>query len=299
MNGVNKTIRMLAIISMLANVPDITAETTRPERTNDAKVVFMANGETHNQDYAEGEMYVAPEATTKIGDSTLQYKGMFREAADSDGGQTGLQTITHTVSASNDDWDLTLGRKGMRSFGGTTTTVGFDNYMAGKGFTRNFTGTFATYKPWGITAGVASTDTTMSPSHWDMLVGSWSHRFDDCVGVQTHLAATEDHVEKAGLAVEWKTNDRLSLLMDCVYGRSSSSALIAADFQASKDIMLFAGAEATMPKDDDATGKIVAGVEGNLGHGCKAVGAVEQGVGPDSDTKVVLGFKFKNTKDLL
>lgn len=294
-----KILELLVIISTLWHLNVAEAQVpAEMERSAHASITLRTTGETHNEDYAEGDVMLMPSASAQMGKAKLNYDGVFRKTANTDGEVGDLQTFVHKMGIANDEWALTLGRNSLREFGGTTTTVGFDNYMSGKGLSRTFTGAFVGHQPSHLTLGIVSSDTEIGPSHWDMLMGSWSHRFDDRFGIQIHGAATQDHLEKAGLAVEWKPTDRVSLLADAVYGRDGTSAMVAGNYNLLERIKLFAGAEVTAPSDSTATGKVVAGAEGDLGHGFKAVGAVQQDISSDGQTTAVLGFKFLGTRRL-
>ena len=295
-----KLIRTLAIVGTLCNMPFAQAGTPADadQRPTRGSITLRTTGETHNEDYAEGDVMVTPKLTTEVGDTELKYTGNFRKATNTDGETTELQTITHKVSADNGTWGLTLGRSSIREFGDASTTVGFDNYMAGKGMTRTFTGAIADYHPLDLTLGIVSSDTTMSPAHWDMLLTSWHHHFAGGWGVQFNIASTKGHVEKAGLALEWHPTDDIRVLADTVYTRSQTSGMLLANLQLAEKIKLFGGAEITVPEHGEKTGKLLAGLEGDLGHGFTATTAVQHDFAEHDDTKLVFGFKFKGDRDL-
>ncbi|MBQ4471998.1 MAG: hypothetical protein II942_01970 [Alphaproteobacteria bacterium] len=292
-------IRMLAIAGAIFNL-SITqghAEEQVPQKAH-ATISVNANGEAHNADYAEAEVLVTPKATAQIRDAVATYTGTFRKLTKSDGTTDDWQTYAHKVSVADDTWNLTFGRHSLRKFGGTTTATGFDNAIAGT-LGRTFTGGFVGYKPYDLTIGLAATDGVIDPGHWNMLLASWSHRFDDVLGVHVFTGITKDHVEKAGLAIEYKPTDNFQVLLDGVYGKSKSVGLLAANYKLSDDVKLFAGSEVTIPDKGRTTGSLIGGVEGHLGHGIKLVGAVQQDLGHEHETKAVFGFKFNGGRDLL
>jgi len=298
-----KMLITLAAIALLFSVTMTSASSLQEAemRAAHASLSLRTAAEVHNFDHVEGDAIVSPSASTEIGDTKLSYAGTFRKTADSEGNRSDLQTFVHKAGIETEDWRFEAGRTSLREFGGVKTVDSFDNDMSAKGMSRNFTGVFASHRPSHLTLAVGSSDGTMSPSHWDMLTGSWHHRFGDKVGVQIHGSATKDHLEKAGLAVEVRPTDRLSLLADGVYTRNSTAAMLLANMKASDRVKLFAGAEITAPCDSTATGKVIAGVEGNLGHGFHAVGAVNQdfsfGHGGE-ETTAILGLRFNTDRTL-
>ena len=296
----NKLLRTLAIMASLFYGEIIIGETEiRPDHTTTAAMVVDSRGEAHNEDYAEADMLLTPKASTQIGEAKVDYSGTFRKVTNTDGETGDLQTITHKVNVDSDELKLKLGRDNLRKFGDTTTTVGFDNFLCGKGFNRNFTGAFLEHKPSELTLGAVSKDTEMSPGHWDMLLANWNHRFETGVGTQLHLVVTREMLERAGIAVEYRPSDKTILLLDTVYKRPETSVLLAGNFKASEDTKFFAAAELTDSHNARATGKIIAGVEKNLGHGLKATGAIEQDVLSENTTTAIIGLKFNGSMDLL
>lgn len=295
-----KLIKTLAIIGTLCNMSFAEAETPIDADQHPVRgsITLKTTGETYNTDYAEGDVMATPKVTTQVGDNEIKYTGTFRKATNTDGETTDLQTIAHNVTIDNGIWDWTFGRTSLREFGGTTATVGFDNYMAGKGMTRTFTGAFVGYQPLDVVFGIGSSDTTLSPSHWDMLMASWHHHFENGWGIQANIAATEDHVEKAGLAVEYKPTDDISLLADGVYGKTETSGMLLANLQLWDKAKLFAGGEVTAPDEGKTTGKLICGVETQFGHGLIGTAAVQHDFADNDKTKVVLGVKLKGVKDL-
>ena len=296
-----KLARTLAILGTLINVSVAVAQPQKTEQNTQASIALRSTGETHNADYAEGDVILAPKVSTQIGPAQVNYTGIFRRTANTDGETSDLQTFVNKVGVANDTWNLQLGRCSFRQFGDVSTTDNFDNDMSAKGMGRSFTGAFVGYLPVNLTLGVCSSDGEMKWDHGDMLMTSWSHCFDEHLGFQLHGAVTEDHLEKAGLAVEYKPTDSVSLLADAVYSRSGTSTMLLGNFQASENVKLFAGAEVTDSRDDGTSGKAVVGLEGKLGHGFNAVGAVQQSFSSDSsdnNTTVVLGLRFNASRSL-
>ena len=295
-----KLIRMLAITGAMFNMSFAHAQ---PENQTPAKhhaeITVKTTGESHNDDYAEADVILTPKATVQLGDAVATYTGTFRKLTNTDGKTGDWQTWGHKVNLADDTWDLTFGRTSFRKFTGTTTSVGLDNDATGKGLSRTFTGGFVGYKPYDLTLGVAATDGVIDPAHWDMLLGTWSHRFDDVLGVQVMAGITEDHLEKAGLAIEYKPTDNFSVLLDGVYGRAKSVGMLSANLKLSDDVKLFAGSEVVIPDKGHTTGALIGGIEGNLSHGLSVIGAVQQDLNHEHETKAVLGFKLNATRDLL
>lgn len=296
----NKLMRLLAIMGALTCGKIVIAETEgKTNHVPHASITMDARTEAQNDDYAEADVLLTPKVIEKVGDTEVKYSGTFRKLTNTDGETKDLQTITHNVKVNNGAWNLALGRTGFRTFGDTTATVDFDNAMAGKGLTRIFTGAFVGYEPTGLTVGIASSDTEMSLRHWDMLMASWSHHFSDSLGFQVHAAATEDAVEKAGLALECKPTDNIRLLADSVYSKTGTTVMLGANVGLTEKLKLFAAAEITKPEEGETMSRVLTGVEGNLGNGFKAIGAVEQGISSDGSTKAIFGLKFNGSRDLL
>lgn len=294
----------LAIFSAMWGMHTAAVQSAHAEDASAAKahatLAARATAEAHNTDYVECDGMLMPKAVADIGGVDLKYSGVFRRTANSDGERSKLQTFVNKVGVESDNWDFEVGRSNLRQFANETSTVGFDNYTSAK-LSRTFTGAFATHKPSNVTLGLCASDTAFGPSHVDEVLGSWSHRFGDQLGAQIHLAATLDCLEKAGLAVEWSPTDRASLLADAVYSKTGTSGMLLGNYQASDRVKLFAGGEVTAPCDSGATGKFVAGLEGDLGHGVKAIGAVQHDCsfhhGGD-ETMAVLGIKVNGNKTL-
>ncbi len=292
----NKLIAKLALIGALIGFSIADAATIpEAEHTPHAAITARVTGETHDEDYAEGDVMLMPKVTAPVGDAEVRYNGVFRKTTNSEGETSDWATFVNKLTLSGDTWDFVLGRDSWRQFGGTTTTVGFDNFMSGKGLSRSFTGYDVTYKPWGLRLGVVASNGEIDWEDLDTGVISWSQEFADCVGVQIHMAATEDHlVEKAGLAIEWRPTDSLRILSDTVYGQATgTSSLLACNVQLTPAMKLFAGAEVNAPCDDSATGRAVLGAEGDLGHGFKVIGGLQQGILNESETTAILGFIYK------
>lgn len=294
-----KLVRMLAILGAIINLTVAKAQTPVRERhMPEATLTLRTTAEAHNADYVEADAMLMPKAEAQIGDAQVGYAGTFRKVVDSDGHTSDLQTFVNKLSFVNDDWEVVVGRDVLRSFGGTTTTVGFDNWMSGNGLGRQYTGGFVGHHPSGLKLGLVSSDGEIGPRHLDTLMGTWSHQFDK-LGVQVHGSATEDHLEKAGLALEWRPTDRLRLLADGVYTRNGTAAMLAGNFALTDNVTLFAGSGVNAPENDSATTRFVVGAEGNLGHGFKAIGAVEHEESSEPDTRVVVGVKFVGSGKLL
>ena len=302
MKNVTKLIQRLALIgafwaASITQGKDETSIGGLLKTYGDVTVKAMA--ETHNTDYAEGEMQVVPKAAASVGDTKVNYNGLFRRATNTDGETTELQTIAHNVNIGNSTSSLTIGRKGIREFGGVTTTTGFDNATAGECMNRSFTGVLFEHQPSHLIFGVVASDAKLHLSHLDTLLCSWSHRFDDILGIQLHLAVNDDiEIEKAGFAIEWKPVDRLSILADAIYKQNGVSGLLAANYNVSERTKLFAGTLITDPHDGDTTGKAIAGVESNLGHGFNAVSAVQQDFIHEGNTTFILGLKWNDNTRL-
>lgn len=296
----NKLLTTLAILALLYQV-SVVRGSELDARVAQASANLRIAAETHNFDCGEGDVRVNPKGVVELGKAQVGYDALFRQALDEDGKVGDLQTIIHKLSLRGENMNLEAGRTSLRQFGNVGTVDSFDNYMAGKGMTRNFTGVFAEHKPSHLTLGVCSSDTTMSPTHWDMLAASWSPYICENLGIQVHGAATKDHLEKAGVAVSLKPTEKLALLADAVYSRDGTSAMLLGNYQANDKLKVFGGAEVTAPSDSTATGKAIAGVEGKLRRGFHAIGAVQQdfsfGKGGE-ETTAILGVRFSAEKAL-
>ena len=264
-----------------------------------ASVALKTTGEIHNDDVAEGDVILTPKASVQTDAAKLAYSGTFRRTADSTGNKSDLQTLVQKLSISNDTWDLTLGRNSLRNSCDTTTTVGFDNYVLTKGVGRTFTGAFLGHQPSGLTVGLASSDAQMNPTHWDTLIGNWSYRFRETARGQAHIASKFGNIDKVGLAIELQPTEKTSILADAICGRKESTAMIAGNLALCDRIKLFAGSEITAPRHGNPEAKIVAGAESDIGHGLRAITAVQQDISSANDTTFVLGLKFNATKTLL
>ncbi len=295
-----KLMRMLAILGAVYNFSAIAAETaqTKPEQDTQASINLKTTAEVRGDDFAEGDIQLTPKITTKVGDADVTYTGLFRKETNTDGETTELQTIFHKLCFGDDTWGLDLGRVNFREFSDETATVNFDNCMAGKGVSRIFTGAFAEYKPWDLAIGAAASDGEISPAHLDMIMASWSHRFDDKLGVQLHTAVGHDEVKKAGIAVEYKPTENVGILADVIYSPTETTGMLLGNYKLTDKIKLFAGGNVTDPDGKDATGRAIIGGEADIGHDFKLFGGVDQTIGSDHNTKVIIGFKCNGVKEL-
>ena len=292
-------VRMLAVLGAMWNFHVTAIETpTEPERDTHAMVTLKTTGEARTHDLAEQDVQVTPKIVTKVGDTDVTYTGLFRKETNTDGKTSDLQTIFHKLCVGDDTLGLDLGRVSFRKLSDETSTVNFDNCMAGKGVSRTFTGAFAEYKPWDLALGVAAEDGEISPAHWDMMMASWNHRFDDQLGVQVHAAVGRDEIKKAGIAVEYKPTDKVGILGDVLYSPTETTGLLLGNYQLADQIKLFGGATVTDADGKDTTGRAVIGAEAGIGYGLTVYGGVDQKIGSDHDTRVAVGFKLCGSRDL-
>jgi len=293
-------VRMLAVLGAMWNFHVIAIETpTEPDRDTRATITLKTNAEARTHDLAEQDLQVMPKVVTKVGDTDVTYTGLFRKETNTDGKTSDLQTIFHKLCIGGEDLEMVeIGRVNFRKLLDESSTVNFDNCMAGKGVSRIFTGAFAEYKPWDLALGVAASDGEISPTHWDMIMGSWSHRFDDQLGVQVHAAVGRDEVKKAGIAVEYKPTDKVGILGDVLYSPTETTCLLLGNYQLADKIKLFGGATMTDADGKDTTARAVIGAEADVGHGLAVYGGVDQKIGSDHDTRIAVGFKLSGSRDL-
>ena len=286
-----KIIKLLTIIGSL-----ILARTSKAQEMTSPKPGITVQAATE-QDGKKNhtEITLKPQLEYKIGEYKVGYYGAFWCAKDSGEDIGKWVTTLNKVRVENEEWAVEIGKSGTREYASflyTPTTTGFDNRGIGKGTSRTYSGSILTHKQTGLTIGYVSSDTKISPSHWDSALLGWKVEPNNRWALHLQMAIKRNEILSSGVTLKWQPTDNTSIVAEGLYRNKETTALLTANHRITDNLKLFAGAQITSPYRGKPDGLATMGASYQIGKGFTLVIAGQQKLGTDRATTALFGIKY-------
>ena len=287
----HKLIRLIALIGVLAGGEAKAQE--EPEPKPGLTILAASEQQGTRKNYAE--VIFQPDITYQAGEYKAGYYGSFYRAKETTGTEMGWLALASKIRAENEEWALELGRSCTREYAGylyAPTTTGFDNQGMIKGTSRTYTGVSLRHKETGLSLGQVASDTRMMPTHWDSTLVGWAKELNKEWAIHLQATGGRRPLSTLGATIKWQPTDDMTVVAEGLYWNRETTGILTANRKVTEDLTLFAGVQATSPRQGKPEGLATAGANYNLWHGFQLVGAVHQNIGSDRRTTAILGIKY-------
>lgn len=296
----NKLLKTLAVMAALWGVtPKVNAEGADDQQHDlktDANVTLFVNGEKTSGNKAFGDVTIKPHVGFELDQKGIYYEGSFYRLGEYKGAKTDWLTIMSKLVLHTEDWEAMLGREctpfQTAGYKNVPSSTFFSNDVRLNGTSRGFTGANLTYKPWGVELGCLSTDTRMTPTHWDSVLLGYKKQFNDQWGVQLQAAGGAKPLTYGGATVAWTPDKNNAVIGEVIYKNHKTTGVLSAKHNITDQLALFANAEVFKPSKGKIGGIAEAGISYDIGKGFRAVAGVQQGIGGEHKTQAMIGLQY-------
>lgn len=299
-----KLLRFLAVIGTLCSfTPKASGAESQENTKAKADVTVFANAEQIDDQKTFGDLTVGPSASVEMGDYELGCAGMFYNSGYIDGTHGDWMINKACLQLKNSTGKLQVGRMQLRpdfaAFLATPGTTGGINSWLCAGDARIFTGAHYTHTDTGLGLGLYSTDTRMTPTHWDSGLATWEHRFDKEWGVAAHLGVGDKGLQDAGLTVAYTPTDKTSVVAEGIFRNKIAHGILGVNHKLTDTLTAFAGLEVDKADQGKVNGWLETGVNYKIGKGFSAVAAFRQDIGGEHKPHGVIGIQYAGNFGIL